>query len=266
MMLDMKRTFDEVVLAHTDPASAPGDLRQPLLPGHELDVLRHAGVHGDGEAGPAARPRRVGPDRGRHPAVALGAGLPRRAGPAVPLPRRPDAAAAAGAGARRRPERVQPGHRLVRDVLPGGAEDARRAAADRPVRLRRRAGLDVRRLPRAGRADLPGPAGPGDGVPAGRGAGAGRGPGGRLLRRAARRGADAAGRAGAQPGAPAGRAELSARARAWPPPSGWPSWAGTRPTVEALRVHAALAEQAAREQRVAPRVHRRVPRGAGRWR
>ena len=56
MMLDMKRTFDEVVLDAHRPRAGRGDLRQPLLPGHELDVRRHAGVHGDGEAGPAAGP------------------------------------------------------------------------------------------------------------------------------------------------------------------------------------------------------------------
>ena len=80
MMLDMKRTFDEIVEAHTDPERAPADPRQPLLP---VAV---------GRASPARRstwrwrswascgPRgRVGPDRRRHPAVPLGAGLPRRA-------------------------------------------------------------------------------------------------------------------------------------------------------------------------------------------
>ena len=84
MMLDMKRTFDEVVPAHTDAAAGRGDLRQPVLPGDELDLRRHAGVHGDGEAGPAPGPRRVGPDRGGHPAVPLGAGLPGRAGRGCP--------------------------------------------------------------------------------------------------------------------------------------------------------------------------------------
>ena len=54
MMLDMKRTFDEVVPGAHHAAAGRGDLRQPLLPGHELDLRRHAGVHGDGEAGPAA--------------------------------------------------------------------------------------------------------------------------------------------------------------------------------------------------------------------
>ena len=44
-----------------------------------------------------------------------------------------------------------------------------------------------------------------------------------------RRGADAAGRAGAQPGAPAGGVRAGRRpSRAWPPRTGWPSWAGTR--------------------------------------
>ncbi len=46
-------------------------------------VRGHPGVHGDGEARPAAtrearRRGTLGPDRRRHPAVALGAGLPRR--------------------------------------------------------------------------------------------------------------------------------------------------------------------------------------------
>ena len=46
----------------------------------------------------AQRDRPVGPDRGGHPAVAVGAGLPRRPRAAVQLPRRPVHPAAAGAG------------------------------------------------------------------------------------------------------------------------------------------------------------------------
>ena len=55
------------------------DPRQPLLPVAVVVVLRHAGVHGDGEARPAARDRRVGPHRRRHATIAVGARLPRRA-------------------------------------------------------------------------------------------------------------------------------------------------------------------------------------------
>ena len=44
--------------AHATPEKAAADPRQPLLPGR-LQLLRgHAGVHGDGEARPAARPGR----------------------------------------------------------------------------------------------------------------------------------------------------------------------------------------------------------------
>ena len=100
MMLDMKRTFDDIVAAHSTPERAEADLRQPLLPGAVVLVLRHAGVHGDGEAGAAAGQRPVGPDHRRHPAVAVGAGLPRRPEPDEPLPRRHDDPAA---------DRAQPG-------------------------------------------------------------------------------------------------------------------------------------------------------------
>ena len=54
------------------------DPREPLLPDAVVVLRRDAGVHGDGEAGPAAGQRPVGPDHRRHPAVAVGAGLPRR--------------------------------------------------------------------------------------------------------------------------------------------------------------------------------------------
>ncbi len=100
MMLDMKRTFDEVVETHATPEKAAADPRQPLLPGRVELVRGHAGVHGHGEARPAARAgrrrRHVGPHRRRHPAVAVGAGLPRRPQAARLLPRRPLRAPAHG--------------------------------------------------------------------------------------------------------------------------------------------------------------------------
>ena len=102
------------------PGEGAADPRQPLLPG-AVELLRgHAGVHGDGEAraDPPRRParRQLRPDRGRHPAVAFGAGLPRRARAALELPRRPvhPAAARARAG-------------------PGAADDGR-ASASSPAR------------------------------------------------------------------------------------------------------------------------------------
>ena len=115
MMLDMKRTFDEIVLDARDARAGRADPGQPLLPVAVRELRRHAGVHGDGEAGPAARTGRVGPDRGRHAAEPLRAGLPGRArsgsarfldGTVDPDP--------AGAGEGRRPRRVQAAHRGVR--------------------------------------------------------------------------------------------------------------------------------------------------------
>ena len=161
----------------------------------------------------AGRPqhRPLGPDRRRHPAVALGAGLPRRPGAALGVPRRPvhPAAARAGQG-------------------PGPADD-RRASAWSPTRWPRSLGAQVLkdlqtfvaafdtlfggfRQPRP--ADLRAAPDRGDGVPGRRGPGAGRAARGGVLRRAARRGADAARRAGRQPGhadTPAGSSRPSRR-------------------------------------------------------
>ena len=98
----------------------------------------------------------------------------------------------------------------------------------------------------------------------GRGAGAGRHPGGGLLRPPARRGADAAGRVGAQPGAPAGgdrptvEQSLAAALRL-------AELGGHEATVAALRVACPLVQQAARERQVAAS-SRRVSRRCRWWR
>ena len=60
MMLDMKRTFDEIVSAHSDAGAGRADLRQPVLPVAVALLRRDAGVHGDGEAVPAAGRRTSG--------------------------------------------------------------------------------------------------------------------------------------------------------------------------------------------------------------
>ena len=57
MMLDMKRTFDEVVQAHATPEKAAQILANPFYQAVVQLLRRHAGVHGDGEARPAARRR-----------------------------------------------------------------------------------------------------------------------------------------------------------------------------------------------------------------
>ena len=66
MMLDMKRTFDEIVEA-TRPREGRADSGEPVLPIAVVEFRRYAGVHGDGETRAAARLRPVGSHRRRHP-------------------------------------------------------------------------------------------------------------------------------------------------------------------------------------------------------
>ena len=74
MMLDMKRTFDEIVEPHAEPgAGRSRSSTNPFYQSLSSSLLRHAGVHGDGEARPAQHAptvRQLGPDRRRHPADA----------------------------------------------------------------------------------------------------------------------------------------------------------------------------------------------------
>ena len=55
MMLDMRRTFDEMVIEHSEPERTSDSGQQVLSDGGNL-IGRYAGVHGDGEAGSAAGP------------------------------------------------------------------------------------------------------------------------------------------------------------------------------------------------------------------
>ncbi len=84
MMLDMKRTFDEVVLAHSDAARRAGRscrtrstrrCRPQFSGTQEYMAMEKLGqLHAE-----AVDRRTLGPDRGRHPAGPVGAGLPGRA-------------------------------------------------------------------------------------------------------------------------------------------------------------------------------------------
>ena len=135
MMLDMKRTFDEVVESQATPEKARQILDNPFYQRAVQLLRRDAGVHGDGEARPDP-PRRphggeLRPDRGRHAAVTLGAGLPRRPRAALELPRRPVHPAAAGSGARSGADddgRVRHGHQRADQ----GPRRARCCATCRP--------------------------------------------------------------------------------------------------------------------------------------
>ena len=158
MMLDMKRTFDEVVVAHSEPEQGRADPREPLLPGR-LQLVRRArrstwrwrssaSCRGERTAAAAAP---VGPHRRRHPAVAVGARLPRRPEAARLVPRRPvhpahlDAPAKAGgrAGLQASSTWASASSRRTLTKVLGGEMLARRAD------LRRRARHDVRRVPRS---------------------------------------------------------------------------------------------------------------------
>ena len=57
MMLDMKRTFDEVVAEPRQPGEGRADPREPVLRRRVELVRGHPGVHGDGEARPARQGR-----------------------------------------------------------------------------------------------------------------------------------------------------------------------------------------------------------------
>ena len=103
MMLDMKRTFDEVVESQATPEKARQILENPFYVAlsssfsgtQEYMAMEKLGqIH---RRRPARRHLR--PDRRRHAAVTLGAGLPRRARAALELPRRQVHPAAARAGA-----------------------------------------------------------------------------------------------------------------------------------------------------------------------
>ena len=109
MMLDMRRTFDDMVLEHSEPGRARADSGESVLPDRGHVAGGHAGVHGDGEAGPVAGPGQVGSGGGRHPAVAQRARLPGRPQTVGQFHGRPAVADAAGTGPRHRQDRHRRG-------------------------------------------------------------------------------------------------------------------------------------------------------------
>ena len=117
MMLDAKRTFDEI----DDAPGARQQAREEILANPDLPRALHGGrglpgAQRDRQAVRALRGARLRRDRARHAAVAQRAGLPGRPEPAAGLPRR---ARAAGVPRARRPDRapVRSRHRSgVRDL------------------------------------------------------------------------------------------------------------------------------------------------------
>ena len=106
LMLDTETTFDQLVQTYAQSEDqAATDPREPLLPQHRRRPVGHAGVHGDGEALRAARPRRLRPHRRRHPTHAARARLPRRAASADAHARQPRLPHPDGADAHHAPGR-----------------------------------------------------------------------------------------------------------------------------------------------------------------
>ena len=115
------------------------DSGEPVLPNRRHVARGHAGVHGDGEARPAAGRGQVGPGRGGHPAVAQRARLPGCAEAARQLHGQPAVAAAARAGSRHRPS----GHRRRRLGDEGAVDRSRFPNALGRSRFRAGTGCDV---------------------------------------------------------------------------------------------------------------------------
>ena len=80
MMLDMRRTFDEMVQIARHARSGPTTiLANPFYQTISTSFSGTQEYMAMEKLGQLAATGRVGPDRRRHPAVALRAGLPRRA-------------------------------------------------------------------------------------------------------------------------------------------------------------------------------------------
>ena len=227
-MLDMKRTFDEVVLAHSTPERAQAILENPFyqsLSSSFSGTQEYMAMEKLGQLRaedrwdlivvdtPPSRsaldfldaPKRLGSFLdGRFIRILM---APRAHG----RPRLPQ-------GARRRARR---GHRRA-------DQDPRRPGAQGPADLRRGPGHDVRRLPGAGRRDLPAAEDVRHGLRRGRRPGAGRAAGGVLLRRAARHRGHAARRAWSSTGCTPPARSRCRRPGPRPARRPWPRRASTR--------------------------------------
>ena len=209
MMLDMKRTFDEIVEAHADPGRAEQILANPFyqsLSSSFAGTQEYMAMEKLGQLSRAQEWDLIVVDTPPSRSALDFLDAPQR------LARFLDGrllrllVAPAKAGGRAYLKVLNAGFGMVT----GRADqDPRHPGTEGRADVRVRAGHDVRRVPGAGRLHLSATARPRHRVPRRRGAGAGRAAGGLLLCRAARRGADAAGRADPEPGAAAaGRAAV----------------------------------------------------------
>ena len=154
MMLDMKRTFDEIVLAHSDADKAEAILANPFYVAMSSSFSGTQEYMAMEKLGQLKASGEWDLDRRGHPTHPLGAGLPGRTATDGDLPGRAAAAAARGT---RQGRRAGVGTGPVcgrRSVHRRPVQGARSAAAARPRRFRRGAGDDVRRVPATGRAHV----------------------------------------------------------------------------------------------------------------
>ncbi len=78
MMLDMRRTFDDMVLEHSEPGRAEQILANPFYQTVATSFSGHSGVHGDGEAGPGSASAQMGSRCGLYTSVTQCTGFPGR--------------------------------------------------------------------------------------------------------------------------------------------------------------------------------------------
>ncbi len=188
MMLDMKRTFDEIVVTHAEPGKAEAILENPFYQALSSSFAGTQEYMAMEKLGQLKARVRLRPDRRRHPADPVGAGLPRRPRAADDLPRRPHGADPARAGQGGRQGLPQGRHDRLQRLHQRDHADHRRAGAAGRLAVRRGARDDVRRLPRAGPGDVRPAQGAGHVLRRRGRTGARRAARGVLLRRAARRG------------------------------------------------------------------------------
>ena len=154
MMLDMRRTFDEMVQAHSTPDRAATILANPFYQAIStsfsgtqeymaMEKLGHLAATGNSSTSSSSTPRR-----------ALRARLPRRPAAPVDLPRRPHDPPALRTGPGGRAQPAQDAWRRLHAVHQGRVDDPRRTVAGRRVRVRAALRHDVRRLPGTGHRHL----------------------------------------------------------------------------------------------------------------
>ena len=232
MMLDMKRTFDEVVQSQASPEKAAQILANPFyiaVSSSFAGTQEYMAMEKLGQLDKDAR------KTGRWDLIVVDTPPSRSALDFLDAPERLSSfldgtVHEAAAGARARPGSAD--DRRLRDGHQRDHQDHRRPGAAGHEGVRGGVRHAVRRLPPARPAHLRAAPGPAYGVPGGRRAGAGRAARGGVLRRAAAPGADAAGRPGRQPGEQQARrrpvrargddrrraaAQRRARTTAWPP-------------------------------------------------